>query len=92
MTEIHDPNQLVGTSQDVAPLAWVIDEIRTAFGHALTGVRAFLGNKHDLDSLRSAPLLWWIWLRALRRLNLRGVALVTEAAEQLLQRWETEPY
>lgn len=91
MTEIHDPNQLVGTSQDVAPLAWVIDEIRTAFGHALTGVRAFLGNKHDLDSLRSARNQIHQSNGALQLLDLRGVALVTEAAEQLLQRWETEP-
>jgi chemosensory pili system protein ChpA (sensor histidine kinase/response regulator) len=91
MTEIHDPNQLVGTSQDVAPLAWVIDEIRTAFGHALAGVRAFLGNKQDLDSLRDARNQIHQSNGALQLLDLRGVALVTEAVEQLLHRWEAEP-
>ena len=91
MTEIHDPNQLVGASQDVAPLAWVIDEIRAAFGHALAGVRAFLGNKQDLDSLRDARNQIHQSNGALQLLDLRGVALVTEAVEQLLQRWEAEP-
>jgi len=91
MSEIHDPNQLLGASQDVAPLAWVIDEIRTAFGHALVGVRAFLGNKQDLDSLRGARNQIHQSNGALQLLDLRGVALVTEAVEQLLTRWETEP-
>ncbi|HEX4596991.1 MAG TPA: Hpt domain-containing protein [Burkholderiaceae bacterium] len=91
MTEIHDPNQLVGASQDVAPLAWVIDEIRTAFGHTLAGVRAFLGNKQDLDSLRDARNQIHQSNGALQLLDLRGVALVAEAVEQLLHRWETEP-
>jgi chemosensory pili system protein ChpA (sensor histidine kinase/response regulator) len=91
MTEIYDPNQLVGASQDVAPLAWVIDEIRTAFGHALAGVRNFLGNKQDLDSLRDARNQIHQSNGALQLLDLRGVALVAEAVEQLLQRWETEP-
>jgi len=91
MTEIHDPNQLVGASQDVAPLAWVIDEIRTAFGHALAGVRAFLGNKQDLDNLRDARNQIHQSNGALQLLDLRGVALVAEAVEQLLHRWEGEP-
>ena len=89
--EIHDPNQLVGASQDVAPLAWVIDEIRSAFGHGLAGMRAFLGNKQDVDSLRDARNQIHQSNGALQLLDLRGVALVTEAVEQLLARWETEP-
>ena len=89
--EIHDPNQLVGASQDVAPLAWVIDEIRTAFGHTLAGMRAFLGNKQDVDSLRDARNQIHQSNGALQLLDLRGVALVTEAVEQLLSRWEAEP-
>ena len=32
MAEKHDPNQLVGAAPDIAPLAWVIDEIRTSLG------------------------------------------------------------
>ena len=91
MSEIHDPNQLMGASQDVAPLAWVIDEIRTAFGHTLAGVHAFLGNKQDLDSLRDARNQIHQSNGALQLLDLRGVALVTEAIEQLLHRWESEP-
>jgi chemosensory pili system protein ChpA (sensor histidine kinase/response regulator) len=89
MTEIYDPNQLVGASQDVAPLAWVIDEIRTAFGQALAGVRNFLGNKQDLDGLRDARNQIHQSNGALQLLDLRGVALVAEAVEQLLQRWES---
>jgi len=91
MTETHDPNQLIGASQDIAPLAWVIDEIRTAFGHALTAMRAFLGNKQDLDSLRAARNQIHQSNGALQLLDLRGVALVTESVEQLLGRWEAEP-
>jgi len=91
MSEIHDPNQLVGASQDVAPLAWVIDEIRTAFGHAVAATRAFLGNKQDLDSLRDARNQIHQSNGALQLLDLRGVALVAEAVEQLLHRWEGKP-
>ncbi|MBV8210486.1 MAG: Hpt domain-containing protein [Burkholderiaceae bacterium] len=91
MSEIHDPNQLVGASQDVAPLAWVIDEIRTAFGHAVAATRAFLGNKQDLDSLRDARNQIHQSNGALQLLDLRGVALVAEAVEQLLHRWESKP-
>ncbi len=91
MTESHDPNQLIGASQDVAPLAWVIDEIRTSFGLALTAMRSFLGNKQDLDSLRAARNQIHQANGALELLDLRGVALVTEAIEQLLTRWESEP-
>jgi len=91
MTESHDPNQLMGASQDIAPLAWVIDEIRTAFGHALTAMRAFLGNKQDLESLRSARNQIHQSNGALQLLDLRGVALVTEAVEHLMNRWESEP-
>jgi hypothetical protein len=38
MAERHDPNQLVGAAPDVAPLAWVIDEIRTSLNDAVGGL------------------------------------------------------
>ena len=54
MPETHDPNQLVGAAPDIAPLAWVIDEIRTSLTDAVNGLKAFLANKQDVDSLRNA--------------------------------------
>ncbi len=91
MTESHDPNQLVGAAQDIAPLAWVIDEIRTSLTEATSSVKTFLGNKQDLDSLRSARNHVHQTNGALQLLDLRGVALLTDAVEQLLRRWESEP-
>ncbi|HEX7156144.1 MAG TPA: hypothetical protein VF229_02955, partial [Burkholderiaceae bacterium] len=91
MTESHDPNQLVGAAQDIAPLAWVIDEIRTSLTEATSSVKTFLGNKQDLDSLRNARNHVHQTNGALQLLDLRGVALVTDAVEQLLRRWESEP-
>ena len=35
MPEKHDPNQLVGAAPDIAPLAWVIDEIRASLTDAV---------------------------------------------------------
>ena len=35
MPERHDPNQLVCAAPDIAPLAWVIDEIRTSLTEAV---------------------------------------------------------
>ncbi|HEU0198915.1 MAG TPA: hypothetical protein VFR86_00615, partial [Burkholderiaceae bacterium] len=91
MTETRDPNQLMDVAPDIAPLAWVIDEIRTSLMQAIEGVRGFLGVKQDLDSLRSAANQVHQAHGALQLLDLRGVALVTEAIEQLLRRWEQDP-
>jgi chemosensory pili system protein ChpA (sensor histidine kinase/response regulator) len=91
MSETRDPNQLMDAAPDIAPLAWVIDEIRTSLGDAVTGVKAFLGAKQDLDSLRNARNQVHQASGALQLLDLRGVALVTEAVEQLLRRWESDP-
>jgi chemosensory pili system protein ChpA (sensor histidine kinase/response regulator) len=91
MSETRDPNELTGTSQDIAPLAWVMDEIRTSLGGASDGIKAFLASKQDLDSLRNARNQIHQANGALQLLDLRGVALVTDAIEQLLRRWESEP-
>jgi len=91
MTEKHDPNQLMDVAPDIAPLAWVIDEIRVALTQALEGLKTFLGAKQDLDTLRNASSQVHQAHGALQLLDLRGVALVTEAMEQLLRRWENEP-
>jgi chemosensory pili system protein ChpA (sensor histidine kinase/response regulator) len=91
MAERHDPNQLVGAAPDVAPLAWVIDEIRSSLTEAVNGLKAFLANKQDVDSLRNARNQVHQANGALQLLDLRGVALVTDAVEQLTRRFEAEP-
>jgi chemosensory pili system protein ChpA (sensor histidine kinase/response regulator) len=91
MPERHDPNQLVGAAPDVAPLAWVIDEIRTSLTDAVNGLKAFLANKQDVDSLRNARNQVHQANGALQLLDLRGVALVTDAVEQVTRRFEAEP-
>ncbi len=91
MPERHDPNQLVGAAPDIAPLAWVIDEIRTSLTEAVNGMKAFLANKQDVDSLRNARNQVHQANGALQLLDLRGVALVTDAVEQLTRRFEAEP-
>src|SRR5262245_1320498 len=91
MTETQDPNQLMDVAPDTAPLAWVIDEIRTSLGQAVNGVKTFLGAKSDVDALRNAASQVHQANGALQLLDLRGVALVTEAIEQLFRRWENEP-
>ncbi|HEX5640471.1 MAG TPA: Hpt domain-containing protein [Burkholderiaceae bacterium] len=91
MAERHDPNQLVGAAPDVAPLAWVIDEIRTSLAAAVNGLKAFVANKQDVDSLRNARNQVHQANGALQLLDLRGVALVTEAVEQLTRQFESNP-
>jgi chemosensory pili system protein ChpA (sensor histidine kinase/response regulator) len=91
MAERHDPNQLVGAAPDIAPLAWVIDEIRNSLTEAVNGLKAFLANKQDVDSLRNARNQVHQANGALQLLDLRGVALVTDAVEQLTRRFEAEP-
>ena len=91
MAERHDPNQLVGAAPDVAPLAWVIDEIRTSLSEAVNGLKAFVANKQDVDSLRNARNQVHQANGALQLLDLRGVALVTEAVEQLTRQFEADP-
>jgi chemosensory pili system protein ChpA (sensor histidine kinase/response regulator) len=91
MGERHNPNQLVGAASDVAPLAWVIDEIRTSLGEAVSGLKAFVANKQDVDSLRNARNQVHQANGALQLLDLRGVALVTDAIEQLTRQFEADP-
>ena len=91
MAEKHDPNQLVGAAPDIAPLAWVIDEIRASLTEAVNGLKAFVASKQDVDSLRNARNQIHQANGALQLLDLRGVALVTEAIEQLTRRFEADP-
>ena len=76
---------------DIAPLAWVIDEIRTSLNEAVNGLKAFVANKQDVDSLRNARNQVHQANGALQLLDLRGVALVTEAVEQLTRQFESNP-
>ena len=91
MSETHNPTELMGASQDIAPLAWVIDEIRGSLSQAVTGIKTFVANKQDGETLRSARNQVHQANGALQLLDLRGVALLTESIEALLRRWESEP-
>jgi len=91
MSETHNPTDLAGTAQDLAPLAWVIDEIRASLAQAISGAKSFVANKQDAESLRNARNQVHQANGALQLLDLRGVALLTESIEALLRRWESEP-
>ena len=54
-------------------------------------MKAFLANKQDVDSLRNARNQVHQANGALQLLDLRGVALVTDAVEQLTRRFEADP-
>jgi chemosensory pili system protein ChpA (sensor histidine kinase/response regulator) len=91
MSETNNPTELMGASQDIAPLAWVIDEIRGSLTQAVDGIQKFVASKQDTDALRDARNQVHQANGALQLLDLRGVALLTEAIEALLRRWESEP-
>ena len=40
MSETRNPTELSGASRDIAPLAWVIDEIRNSLTEAVNGLKA----------------------------------------------------
>lgn len=91
MSETRDPNELAGAAPDMGPLAWVIDEIRESLGLAANSVQQFAANPEKLESLHAARNQVHQTHGALQLLDLRGVSLLTEALEQLLQRWEHAP-
>ena len=79
------------TPPNIAPLAWVIGEIRTSLAQAADALDAFLGHKQELDRLRNAREQVHQANGALQLLDLRGVALVGDAVEQTLRRFEQDP-
>ncbi len=91
MSETQDPGQIAEVAPDVAPLAWVLGEIRTALAQATANAQTFLGAKGDVEPLRAARAQIHQANGALQMLNLRGVVQVLDAVEQLLRRWEAEP-
>ena len=90
MAETRDASH-AQNGPDVAPLSWVIDEIRTALHAATDSVRKFQATKEKHESLRSARDQVHQATGALQLLDLRGVALLTDAVEQLLRAWEARP-
>ncbi len=84
MAETRDASH-AQNGPDVAPLSWVIDEIRTALHAATHSVRKFQATKEKHESLRSARDQVHQATGALQLLDLRGVALLTDAVEQLLR-------
>ena len=90
MAETRDASH-AQNGPDVAPLSWVIDEIRTALHAATQGLREFQATKLKNESLRAARDQVHQATGALQLLDLRGVALLTDAVEQLLRSWESKP-
>ncbi len=94
MTQVTESDDLAGTGggmPDVAPLAWVIDEIRSSLSQAVASAKGFLANKADVDGLRTASEHVHQVSGALQLLDLRGAALVSGAVEQLFTLWGSEP-
>ncbi|MCX7900863.1 MAG: Hpt domain-containing protein, partial [Burkholderiaceae bacterium] len=89
--ESRDLDPLQDSTTDIAPLAWVIDEIRSSLAQAVDGLKAYLANKQDAQRLRDAVTHVHQCGGALQVLDLRGVALVTDAIEHALRRWESDP-
>jgi len=90
MSETRNPIELSGPSQDIAPLAWVIDEIRGSLTAAAEALGRFVENRQDLQPLRDARNQVHQANGALQLLDLRGVVLLTEAIESALRRWESD--
>jgi chemosensory pili system protein ChpA (sensor histidine kinase/response regulator) len=91
MGEVKKPQQLIEPVSDVAPLAWLTGEIRTATEAAVAGLREFLAAKSNLEALRGARSQVHLANGALRMLDLRGASLLLESIEQLLKQWESAP-
>ena len=80
-----------GAARDIAPLSWVVGEIRAALGHAADDAASFFASATQVDDLRSAIRQLHEVAGALHVLDLRGPALVLDAAESLCQQWEGRP-
>jgi chemosensory pili system protein ChpA (sensor histidine kinase/response regulator) len=90
MSETRNPIEFSGASQDIAPLAWVIDEIRGSLTAAAEALGRFVENRQDLQPLRDARNQVHQANGALQLLDMRGVVLLTEAIESALRRWEAD--
>ena len=62
-----------------------------SLAEAVNGLKGFVANKQDVDQMRNARNQIHQANGALQLLDLRGVALVTEAIEHLTRRFETDP-
>jgi chemosensory pili system protein ChpA (sensor histidine kinase/response regulator) len=75
---------------DAAPLAWLAGEIRASTEAAIAAIGRFLADR-DAGALREAREQVHTAAGAVRMLELRGAALMLDATEQLLKRWESLP-
>lgn len=90
MSETRDQSEIESSSQDIAPLAWVMDEIRAELAAAGEALGHYVENKRDPQSLRVARERIHQANGALQLLDLRGVVLLIEAIETVLRRWESD--
>ncbi len=89
MTESTDSPAL--PAANIAPLAWVIGEIRTSLTAAVQATEGFLADRGETELLRQARDHVHQANGALQLLDLRGVALVADAVEHALRRCQGEP-
>lgn len=89
MTDLtHSP---LAPDANIAPLAWVIGEIRSSLTAAVAATEAYLVEREEGDHLRQAREHVHQANGALQLLDLRGVVMVADAAEQVLRRFQDEP-
>ncbi|MEG0820090.1 MAG: Hpt domain-containing protein [Burkholderiaceae bacterium] len=88
---IESTDSPMAPAANIAPLAWVIGEIRNSLAAAAKASEEFLGDRRDIERLRRARDRVHQANGALQLLDLRGVALVADAVEQILRRYEDEP-
>ena len=83
--------QPVLEAPDAAPLAWLAGEIRSTTEAAIAALGRFIDAPADVGPLREAREQVHMAAGAVRMLELRGAALMLDATEQLLMRWEERP-
>jgi chemosensory pili system protein ChpA (sensor histidine kinase/response regulator) len=78
-------------SIDTAPLSWVIDEVRNAAGEAQEALAKYRASRNDTGSLRLAKSHVHQVHGAMQMLDIPGLAVLSEATEALLARFDQAP-
>ncbi|MFM2400341.1 MAG: hypothetical protein RL341_2498, partial [Pseudomonadota bacterium] len=78
-------------SIDTAPLSWVIEEVRSATGEAQEALAKYRASRNDTGSLRMAKSHVHQIHGAMQMLDIPGLAVLSEATEALLARFDQAP-
>lgn len=79
------------SSIDIGPLSWVVEEVRQSLRRAAAALSEFANNTADGAPLKHAYTHLHQAHGALQIVDLDGIALITQYAEQLFKRFETHP-